>query len=86
MEDKTMVADSLACMNNGLKGLADMILQTENQQLRQELIKMRNNGETSQYELFTMAKNKNYYQPASKAGEEQIKQVKQIVSSVEQAK
>jgi len=85
MQEKIMVSDTLSALNSGVKGLSDMIVQTENQELRQTLIQMRNQGETCQYELFTIAKNKNYYQPASAATSEQIDKVKTIVKSVEAA-
>lgn len=85
MDEKIMVSDTLTGINNGLKGLSDMIVQTENQELRQTLIQMRNQGESCQYELFTIAKNKNYYQPAAKASQEQVDSVKSAINSVASA-
>lgn len=79
MQEQAMVTDALNSINSGLKSLADMISQTEHQELRQTLQKMRNDAETCQYELFNIAKSKNYYQPAAKASEEQIMKVKNIV-------
>ncbi len=66
MQEKAMVSDALNTMNSGLKTYSDMISQTENQELRSALQQMRNEAEKSQYELYTIAKNKNYYHPASK--------------------
>lgn len=80
MQEQVMVSDALNSINSGLKSLSDMISQTENQELRQTLQRMRNEAETCQYELFTIAKNKNYYQPAAKATQEQIMNVKSYVS------
>jgi spore coat protein CotF len=85
MQEQVMVSDTLNSINSGLKSLTDMIQQTENQQLRQTLQQMRNQGETCQYELFNLARSKNYYQPAGKATEEQITKVKTTINSVESA-
>lgn len=83
MEEKVMVADALTGINGCLTRYEEMITQTENQQLRQTLQQIRNSTETSQYELFTLAKNKAYYEPAAKAQEEEIKQVKSLVAPVQ---
>lgn len=81
MQEKTMVSDALNGINGSLTRFGEMIAQTENQQLRQTLQQMRNDAETSQYELFTIAKSKNYYQPAQKATEQEVQNVKSLVSS-----
>lgn len=80
MQEQTMVSDALNSINAGLKSMSDMISQTENQELRQTLQKMRNEAETCQYELFTIAKSKNYYQPAQKATQEEIMNVKSLIN------
>lgn len=80
MNEKTMVADALNGINSCLTKYGDMISQTENQQLRQTLQQMRNATETSQYELFTIAKSKSYYQPAQSASSSEIENVKSLVS------
>lgn len=80
MQEKAMVSDTLNALNSGLKGFEDMITQTENQELRQTLIKIRNDSETSQYELFTLAKNLSYYKPAQPASSQEIETVKSMVS------
>lgn len=85
MQEQVMVSDTLNSINSGLKSLTDMIQQTENQQLRQTLQQMRNQGETCQYELFNLARSKNYYKPAAKATEEQIANVKSVINTVESA-
>lgn len=81
MEEKVMVSDALNSINGCLTRYGEMISQTENQQLRQTLQQMRNATETSQYELFTLAKNKDYYHPAAPAPQDQIMEVKSMVSS-----
>lgn len=81
MNEQTMVADTLTQINNSLKTYGDMISQTENQQLRQKLQQIRNQCETSQYELFQLAKQHQYYQPAKEATQEEINQVKSIFTN-----
>ncbi len=80
MDEKVMVADALNGINGCLTRYEEMITQTENQNLRQTLQQIRNQAETSQYELFTLAKSKAYYEPAAKAKEEEIMQVKSLVA------
>jgi len=81
MQEKAMVSDALNTLNSGLKTYSDMISQTENQQLRSTLQQMRNETETSQYELYTIAKNKNYYQPAGQASQNEINSLKSVFAS-----
>lgn len=80
LDEKVMVADALNGINGCLTRYEEMITQTENQNLRQTLQQIRNQAETSQYELFTIAKSKAYYEPAAKAKEEEIMQVKSLVA------
>jgi len=82
MQEQAMVTDALNSINNGIKSLSDMITQTDNQQLRQTLQQMRNQAETCQYELYTIAKSKNYYQPASQATQQEISDVKSTINSI----
>lgn len=78
MQEKTMVADTLTQINATLSNFGQMISQTANQQLRQCLIQMRNAGEASQYELYEIAKNHGYYEPAPEATSEEIRQIRSI--------
>ena len=80
MQEKAMVSDALNTLKSGLKTYTDMISQTENQQLRSTLQQMRNEAEQSQYELYTLAKNKNYYQPPSQASQNEINTLKSVFS------
>jgi spore coat protein CotF len=82
MQEQAMVTDALNSINNGIKSLSDMITQTENQELRQTLQQMRNQTETCQYELYTIAKNKNYYQPARQVSQQEISELKNTVNSL----
>lgn len=78
MNEKTMTADALSQANSGLEHLGEMITQTQNQKLRQTLIRMRNAAEVSQYELYDLAAQHGYYQPAANADSDEIRQVRQI--------
>ena len=53
-----MISDYLAGLNASLAGYGGIIAQTENEQLRQQMITMRNADETRQYSLFKIAKEK----------------------------
>lgn len=81
IQEKVMVTDALNGINSCLTKYGDYISQTDNQQLRQTLQQIRNETETSQYELYTLAKSKAYYHPAQKATSDEIMNVKSIFSN-----
>lgn len=76
MDEKTMVNDALSMINSSLSGYAGIIAQTANTQLRQTLQQIRNNDETSQYDLYKMAEQKGFYKPAAIAPEIDVINVK----------
>lgn len=78
MEEKVMVVDALESINANLSKYGEMIPQTDNMELKQTLKQIRNQCEMSQEELYQIARSKNYYIPASKASEEEVKQVRSI--------
>ncbi|OYP39574.1 spore coat protein [Lachnotalea glycerini] len=78
MMEKTMVADALVGMNGELTKYAEMITQTESPQLKQTLKQLRNQCETSQEELYQIARSKSYYVPAAKATPEEIEHVRSL--------
>ena len=78
MEEKTMVADTLEGINSELKKYADMIPQTENQELKQTLKQFRNAAEMSQEEIYKLAREKQYYVPAAKATDEEVTHVRNL--------
>ena len=78
MQEKTMVNDTLAGMNGELVRYGEMIPQTENMELKLTLKQLRNACELSQEELFQIAREKAYYVPADKAGQEDIEHVKSL--------
>ncbi len=78
MDEKTMVSDALTGINSELKMYADYIAQSEDPQLKQTLKQMRNKTETSQEQLYQLAREKSYYVPAAKASKEDIEHVKSL--------
>lgn len=78
MMEKTMVSDALVSINGELTRYAEMITQTEDPQLKQTLKQIRNQCETSQEELYQIARNKSYYVPAAKASPEEIAHVRSL--------
>lgn len=80
MDEKTMVSDTLAGINGELVRYGEMIPQTENMQLKQTLKQLRNQCETSQEEIFQIARSKQYYVPAAKATAEEIQHVHSVLT------
>jgi len=80
MNEKTMVSDALVGVNGELKMFGEMIPQTENKELKQFLKQLRNQCEMSQEKLYQVAREKSYYVPASKATQEEIQHVKNILT------
>ena len=78
MDEKTMVNDVLSMINSSLTGYAGIIAQTDNTGLRQTLQQIRNNDETSQYDLSKIAEQKGYYVPAAQATQTDIVQVRNL--------
>ena len=78
LNEKTMVADTLAGINGELVRFGEMIPQTENKELKQTLKQLRNACEQSQEEIYQLAREKSYYVPAAKATEEEIAHVKSL--------
>lgn len=81
MEDKIMVNDTLSAVKSSLTTYANVISECSNPNLRSTIQQIRNNCETSQYELFKLAQTKGYYQPAQMADNQDIQQVKTQFSS-----
>lgn len=80
IDEKTMVADTLAGINGELTRFGEMIPQTENKQLKQTLKQLRNACETSQEEIYQLARARQYYVPAEKASTQEIQHVKNILT------
>ena len=82
MNEKVMVADTLAGINGELVRYGEMISQTENPQLKQTLKQMRNQAEMSQEEIYQIARAKSYYVPAAKATPEEVSHVKNVLTQL----
>jgi Spore coat protein len=81
MEDKIMVNDALSAVKSSLTTYANVISECANPNLRSTIQQIRNNCETSQYELFKLAQTKGYYQPAKMADNQDVQQVKSQLGS-----
>ena len=81
MQEKTMVADTLAGINGELVRFAEMIPQTENKELKTTLKQFRTACEQSQEELYQIARDKSYYVPAAKATEEEVSHVRSLFTT-----
>ena len=78
MQEKYMVADTLAGINGELTRYAGMIAQTEDKELKQTLKQFRNACEKSQEDLYRIAREKAYYVPAAAAAIEDIEHVRSL--------
>ncbi len=82
MNEKTMVSDALVGVNGELKMFGEIIPQTENKELKQCLKQIRNECEMSQEKLYHIAREKSYYVPASKATQQEIDHVKNVITQL----
>lgn len=76
LQEKAMVNDTLSMVKSSLTTYANTISECQNTELRSAIQQIRNNCETSQFELYKLAQSKGYYQPASLANENDVQQVK----------
>lgn len=76
LQEKAMVNDALSAVKSELTFYSNAISECEDQNLRSTIQQIRNNCETSQYELFNIARSKGYYMPAAQASASEIQQVK----------
>ena len=84
LQDKEMVNDYLAGLNASLTGYTHIIAQTNNSELRQTLIQMKNLDESSQRTLYSFALQKGHYKPAAQASEEVVQQLRtQLMSELQ---
>ena len=75
LQEKAMVNDALAQVKSSLTTYANVISECSNPNLRQAIQQIRNNCETSQYELYQIAQQKGFYQPATMADDNEVNQV-----------
>ncbi|WP_042224677.1 spore coat protein [Oceanobacillus manasiensis] len=80
LSEKDIVNDYLAGLNASLTGYASYISESDNEQLRQTLIQLRNQDEQRQRNLYNYASQKGYYQPAAPANPQVVQQIKSQLS------
>lgn len=78
MQEKDMVNDALSSLNSGLSDYQNIIVQAADPQFRQTIQQLRNNCETTQYNLYKLAEQKGYYHAAQMADQQDIQKVKQM--------
>lgn len=81
MNDKDMVNDYLAELNASLAGYAHYIAESNNEQLHQTLIYIRNQDELRQRNVYKYALQKGHYQPAAPADPMVVQQLKSQLST-----
>jgi spore coat protein CotF len=81
MQDKIMINDTLSMVKSSITNYATVISECSNPSLRTAIQQIRNNCETSQYELFKLAQSKGFYQPAMMANDNEVQQVKSQLGS-----
>lgn len=77
MNEKVATNDILSNLNTAISMLCYAIQQANNKQFRDTLIQTRNKYENLQWELYEIAKQKEFYVPAAPAGIADVEQVKQ---------
>ncbi len=80
MTEKICVNDVLSTLNSMITMINYSIQQSNNKTFRDELIASRNNLETIQWEVYLLAKEKQYYIPAAPAGAADLEQVKNSIN------
>ncbi len=75
-QEKDMVNDAINMTKLSINCYQSAIVECANQQLRNTLQQLRNEAEQFQYQLFQIAEQKGYYQPAPTAKADDIQQVK----------
>ncbi|MDR1673985.1 MAG: spore coat protein [Oscillospiraceae bacterium] len=84
MQEKAMVNDALSAAKTELTAYATAIGECANPQLRATIQEIRNSSEMSHYELFQLAQQKGFYNPATPATPEEISEVKSQFSTAPQ--
>ena len=76
MEEKYMVNDILNDSKNFIKYYTDIIIETENIELRNTFKNIRNTLETFQYDLFKISESKGYYAPIQIADLKEMEKIR----------
>jgi spore coat protein CotF len=81
MQEKTMVNDVLSMVKSSKATYAQVIFGMRKPTLRSRLQQIRNDCETSQYELYKLAQTKGFYKPASAAPDNEVSSKDTVTSS-----
>ena len=81
MQEKDIVLDILSGTKAGLSNYAKVIMETDNQNLRQTFQQMRDGDEKFQYDLYKIAAQKGYYATSPNATQQDMQSVKQCLTS-----
>ena len=76
MEEKYMVNDVLENTKSEIVSFTNAIISSENVEVKQTFEQLRSTLESFNFELFTLATSKGYYNATSKAKPEEIAQIK----------
>ena len=76
MNERDMVCDILSCVKASLSTYAKMIVECNDQTLRQTLQQMRDSDEKFQYDLYKIAAEKGYYIPSLETDMLEVNKVK----------
>lgn len=79
MTEKICVNDVLSTLNSMINMINYSIQQSNNKNFRDELIASRNTLEDYQWQVYLIAKEKQYYVPAAPAGAADLEQVKNSI-------
>lgn len=80
MQEKEMVNDVLSTLKSSISNYGRVISECSDENLRQTIQQIRDNCEQYQWQMSKLAEQKNYYQPAQKATDQQVDQVKSQVT------
>ncbi|MCL2704381.1 MAG: spore coat protein [Defluviitaleaceae bacterium] len=79
MHEKDMVSDILSGTKASLASYAKVIVECNDQNLRQTFQQMRDSDEKFQYDLYKIAASKGYYHPAPPANQQDVSGLKNIL-------
>lgn len=80
LQEKDMVNDVLSMTKAGMSNYTVAIGECCDQNLRSTLQQMRAGDEKFQYDLYKIAEQKGYYQPAQKADDQEVQNLKSQLS------
>ena len=80
MHEKDMVSDILSGTKASLASYAKVIMECNDQNLRQTFQQMRDSDEKFQYDLYKVAASKGYYHPAPPANQTDVSGLKNILA------